>query len=88
MSTKGKHTMKWASATVLILLLSGCVTHRAVNFYRDGTPPEQVKADKDACRYEAMKATASAPSGTSLWGTRLDLINECMKLKGYRPAEQ
>jgi hypothetical protein len=70
---------------IILLALAGC----AVHFERPGATREQHDTDLEECKYEASKATASAPGNAlSTLPRQVSLVRECMALRGYREGGQ
>lgn len=70
---------RWILAALLLVAITGCTV-----WTRPDTTEEQFRRDLAECEYEATKATAYLPSGYAQSSSRLDIREECMRMKGYR----
>ncbi|WKZ86480.1 hypothetical protein N5B55_05895 [Ralstonia pickettii] len=91
--------MKKFVASILLILMSGCATSH--QWYKDGVSPEVTAHDQAECAYQAKAATVGINSargteetqrmgsavgdGIVIAEKRVELTNDCMKLKGYSP---
>lgn len=84
------------TAMMTIVLLAGCAGPTI--YGKTGTSAEDERKDFADCRYEAAKATGSAPSGSITENTSTTIANDintgmrqgeimrmCLESKGYRP---
>jgi len=70
---------KWIPVALFLLAITGCTV-----WTRPDTSEEEFRRDLAECEYEATKATAYLPTGYAHSSSRLDIREECMKMKGYR----
>lgn len=73
--------MKKAILALLPLLLAAC----DYKYVKPGASPNETNYDRNACLYDANKAVATLQAHDFLAAglQRVDLIQQCMALKGY-----
>lgn len=88
--------MKKIISIALIVALTGCA--QPTIYGKPDNSGEQERKDFADCRYEAVKATASAESGSFMYGAndaiakdiatsfrQEEIMKMCLESKGYRP---
>ena len=63
-----------------LVLAGGC---GQTCYYRPGATLSEAKRDCQKCMYEGMKATASQYDSFAAAWNKAQIVDQCMKLKGY-----
>ncbi|EUM16607.1 hypothetical protein L465_00421 [Enterobacter sp. BIDMC 29] len=81
----------------VLLFTAGC-SHSVSHWEKNAGQQSQLERDKNDCEYQSRLATASADvkaslsigtsigEGINIAEKQIDLVNDCMRIKGYHPG--
>jgi uncharacterized membrane protein len=69
----------WILVVLLLLSVAGCTV-----WVRPDTTENEFRRDLADCEYEATLATASLAPGPAQSSNKFEVMEQCMRKKGYR----